>query len=295
VTKRAWQEEKDGLMEAEQRTASVSEKTKVLAQVRHSRILDTLAKKGAVSVSDVASELSVSEMTVRRDLIELERDGKLLRTHGGAVRTGKPQKGPAAESLDREEPAFESRLTRNLAGKRAIAAAAADIAAGARTLALDVGTTTYLLSGLLLDRPHAKIFTNSVRNAMQLAAGQAEVYLPGGRMRSDEMSISSQSAVSQFEELWFDIAFVGVSGLTAQGIYDYSFEDTDMKRIYLRRATQKIVLCDAAKFKQMSLVHIAPLQQFDMLITDATPPADLAEALAGAGVEVRVACEQHPR
>jgi DeoR family glycerol-3-phosphate regulon repressor len=294
VTNRAWQEEKDGLMEAEQRTASVSEKTKVLAQVRHSRILDTLAKKGAVSVSDVASELSVSEMTVRRDLIELERDGKLMRTHGGAVRTGKPPKGPTAENLDREEPAFESRLTRNLAAKRAIAAAAADIAAGARTLALDVGTTTYLLSGLLLDRPHTKIFTNSVRNAMQLAAGQAEVYLPGGRMRSDEMSISSQSAVSQFEELWFDIAFVGVSGLTAQGIYDYSFEDTDMKRIYLRCATQKIVLCDAAKFKRMSLVHIAPLQQFDMLITDATPPTDLADALAAAGVEVRVACEEHP-
>ncbi|MBY5435663.1 DeoR/GlpR family DNA-binding transcription regulator [Rhizobium leguminosarum] len=281
-------------MDAEQQMVAAAEKPKVLAQVRHARILETLARKGAVSVSDVASQLAVSEMTVRRDLIELEKDGRLVRTHGGAVRSGKAFEPIVNEAVDREEPTFESRLTRNAAAKRTIAMAAAGVAAGARTLALDVGTTTYLLSGLLLNQPHTKIFTNSVRNAMQLGTGFGEVYLPGGRMRGEEMAISSQSAVSQFEELWFDIAFVGVSGITAQGIYDYSFEDTDMKRVYLRRATQKVVLCDSTKFKRMSLVHIAPLQQFDMLITDAMPPADLADALAAAGVEVRIAPEEQP-
>ncbi|MBY5357466.1 DeoR/GlpR transcriptional regulator [Rhizobium leguminosarum] len=281
-------------MDAEQQMVAAAEKPKVLAQVRHARILETLARKGAVSVSDVASQLAVSEMTVRRDLIELEKDGRLVRTHGGAVRSGKAFEPIASETVDREEPTFESRLTRNAAAKRTIAMAAAGVAAGARTLALDVGTTTYLLSGLLLNQPHTKIFTNSVRNAMQLGTGFGEVYLPGGRMRGEEMAISSQSAVSQFEELWFDIAFVGVSGITAQGIYDYSFEDTDMKRVYLRRATQKVVLCDSTKFKRMSLVHIAPLQQFDMLITNAMPPADLADALAAAGVDVRIAPEEQP-
>ncbi|MGR9133075.1 DeoR/GlpR family DNA-binding transcription regulator [Rhizobium leguminosarum] len=281
-------------MDAEQQMVAAAEKPKVLAQVRHARILETLARKGAVSVSDVASQLAVSEMTVRRDLIELEKDGRLVRTHGGAVRSGKAFEPIANEAVDREEPTFESRLTRNAASKRTIAMAAAGVAAGARTLALDVGTTTYLLSGLLLNQPHTKIFTNSVRNAMQLGAGSGEVYLPGGRMRGEEMAISSQSAVLQFEELWFDIAFVGVSGITAQGIYDYSFEDTDMKRVYLRRATQKVVLCDSSKFKRMSLVHIAPLQQFDMLITDAMPPSDLGDALATAGVEVRIAPEEQP-
>ncbi|MGO7091540.1 DeoR/GlpR transcriptional regulator (plasmid) [Rhizobium leguminosarum] len=281
-------------MDAEQQMVAAAEKPKVLAQVRHARILETLARKGAVSVSDVASQLAVSEMTVRRDLIELEKDGRLVRTHGGAVRRGKAFEPIANEAVDREEPTFESRLTRNAASKRTIAMAAAGVAAGARTLALDVGTTTYLLSGLLLNQPHTKIFTNSVRNAMQLGAGSGEVYLPGGRMRGEEMAISSQSAVLQFGELWFDIAFVGVSGITAQGIYDYSFEDTDMKRVYLRRATQKVVLCDSSKFKRMSLVHIAPLQQFDMLITDAMPPSDLADALATAGVEVRIAPEEQP-
>jgi len=275
-------------MEADSQLTAAGQKPKVLAEIRRRRILDTLARKGSVSVSDVASQFAVSEMTVRRDLVELEREDKLTRTHGGAVRTGRG--GDAAlPPLDREEPVFEARLNRNLAGKRAIAAAAAEVAAGAQTLALDVGTTTYLLAGLLADRSHTKIFTNSVRNAMRLSSALGEVYLAGGRVRGDEMSISGQPAVSQFEQLWFDLAFVGVSGITAGGVYDYSFEDTEMKRVYLRRATERVVLCDSSKFDRMSLVHIGPLLQFGMLITDAAPPAELADALAAASVEVMIA------
>ena len=262
---------------------------KVLAQVRHDRILEALAKRGSVSVREVASELAVSEMTVRRDLIELEREGRLVRTHGGAVRTSKAIDAAFASAVDPEEPVFEARLIRNLAAKRAIASAAAKVAAGAQTLAIDVGTTTFLLAGLLVDRPHSKIFTNSARNAMQLASTRGEVYLPGGQMRRAEMSISGPLAVSQFEELWFDIAFVGVSGITAQGIYDYSFEDTEMKRVYLHSAAKSVVLCDSSKFDRMSLVHIASLRQFDMLITDAAPRPDLADGLTAAEVEILIA------
>lgn len=274
-------------MEAESQL--IGQGPKVLAQVRHERILEALARRGAVSVRDVASEFAVSEMTVRRDLIELEKEGRLVRAHGGAVRTSKAIDAAPASSIDREEPVFEARLTRNLAAKHAIASAAAKVVAGAQTLAIDVGTTTFLLTGLLLDRPHTKIFTNSVRNATQLASARGEVYLPGGQMRRAEMSISGPLAVSQFEALWFDIAFVGVSGITAQGIYDYSFEDTEMKRVYLRRATKSVVLCNSSKFDRMSLVHIASLQQFDMLITDAAPRSDLAAGLAAAEVEVLIA------
>ncbi len=176
-----------------------------------------------------------------------------------------------------------------MAAKQAIAAAAAQLAASARALALDVGTTTWLLAGLLADRPYAKVFTNSVRNAMQLSTALGEVYLPGGRMRGQEMAIGGALAVAQFESLWFDVAFLGVSGLTAQGAYDYSFEDTEMKRVFLRRSTRKVVLCDSSKFDRMSLVHIGALDLFDVLITDAAPPAHLAGALASAGVDVLVA------
>ncbi|OEC94711.1 MULTISPECIES: DeoR/GlpR family DNA-binding transcription regulator [unclassified Rhizobium] len=268
------------------------EKTKVLARTRRSFILDALAETGAVSVTEIAAQLGVSEMTVRRDLTELEKEGRLARTHGGAVSTDlttSVEPGLSATTSRLNEPTFQARLAKNALPKRLIAEAAARVAAGLRTIALDVGTTTFLLARLLAGQQHVKFFTNSVRNATQLGEGLAEVYLPGGRMRNDELSISNATAISQFEALWFDIAFVGVSGLTSDGIYDYSFDDTEMKRVYLRRSTKKVVLCDASKFDCMSLVHIAPLSQFDMLITNASPPPELAKALEAARVEVMVA------
>ena len=273
---------------AERRPAP--DKPRVQAAVRRAFILSALADRGAVTVADVAARLGVSDMTVRRDLGDLEREGRLARTHGGAVRAAsapKPDASPAPLAF--VEPTFESRLRKNASAKRAIAAAAAVAAQGAQSIALDVGTTTYMLAALLAEWRRARVFTNSLRIAARLAEGSAEVYLPGGRLRGDEMSIGGASSVAQFEELWFDIAFLGVSGLTADGIYDYSPDDAEMKRVYLRRSTRKVVLCDAAKFNALSLVQIAPLAQFDTLITDAPPPPEIAAALAAAGVAVEVA------
>jgi DeoR/GlpR family transcriptional regulator of sugar metabolism len=261
------------------------EKARVPAAVRHAFILGALGELGAVTVADVAQRLGVSDMTIRRDLGDLERGGRLSRTHGGAVRSGAPEPAPRLAA----EPTFESRLNKNALAKRAIAAAAAAAAEGAQAIALDVGTTTSWLAGLIAERRQAKIFTNSLRIAARLGDGRAEVYLPGGRLRGDEMTVSGPSAIEQFEALWFDVAFLGVSGLTGEGAFDYSFDDAEMKRVYLRRATRKIALCDSSKFGAMSLVRIAPLSHFDALITDAAPPPDIAAALAAAGVAVEVA------
>ncbi len=265
------------------------EKARVPAAVRHAFILRALGEVGAVTVADVAQRLGVSDMTIRRDLGDLEREGRLSRTHGGAVRGGAPEPEPAPAPSLAAEPTFESRLNKNALAKRAIAAAAAVAAEGAQAIALDVGATTYWLAGLLAERRQAKIFTNSLRIAARLGEGRAEVYLPGGRLRGDEMTISGPSAIEQFEALWFDVAFIGASGLTAEGAYDYSFDDAEMKRVYLSRATRKIALCDSSKFNAMSLVRFAPLSHFDTLITDAAPPPDLAAALAAAGVAVEIA------
>jgi DeoR family glycerol-3-phosphate regulon repressor len=255
-----------------------------LAQQRHIHILSKLASVGTVQVGVLARDLRVSEMTIRRDLVDLEKEGRLTRIHGGAIDTGRNRR----TVIDRDEPLFEARLQRQYEAKQRIAAAAARLAVGCKTIALDVGSTTLLLARQLHGEGQAKIFTNSVRIAADLAAHTAEVYLPGGRMRRDEMSIGGRTAVEQFQDLWFDIAFVGVSGMTTSGIFDYSFEDVDMKRVYLRRSSVKVVLCDASKFERMSLVHIAPLNGFDILITDAAPPQQIAKALGEANVRVDI-------
>lgn len=276
-------------MTSEQSASKTGERPKFLAQVRQAAIVGEISRVGSVTVSELAQQLAVSEMTVRRDLVELEKDGRLIRTHGGAVKPDRAPPIPVTDNFDGEEPAFDARLARNVSLKRRIAATAAELANGARSIALDVGTTTYFVGEALAPRPQAKIFTNSIRSAGQLTGRGLETYLAGGKIRSEEMSTSGPSAVGQFEMLWFDIAFVGVSGLTSEGIFDYSFEETDMKRVYLTRASRRVVLCDSTKFNRMSLVLVAGLPEFNTLICDEAPTGDLESALKKAGVEVIVA------
>lgn len=264
---------------------SGEDRQRLLSHVRHARILDHLAAAGSIGVAAIAAELGVSDMTIRRDLLELERDGRLLRVHGGAVLA----ETPASVAMDSEEPRFDARLRRGSDAKSAIAACAAGIVAGYRTCAIDVGTTTYLMAGHLREAGHLKVFTNSLRVSTLLDGGAPEVYVAGGRVRAEEMSVWGPTATAQFEKLWFDVAVLGTSGITPEGFFDYSFEDTDMKRVYLRRSGFKILLCDSAKFQRMSLVQVGTLADINLLITDAEPPSRIAAALAAARVELRIA------
>ncbi|MCX7888278.1 MAG: DeoR/GlpR family DNA-binding transcription regulator [Rhodobacteraceae bacterium] len=255
------------------------------AQGRREAILREIAERGIVQIGPMASALGVSAMTLRRDLEELEREGRLARIRGGAVRP------PAWEPVvvDVEEPEFQRRMGQALGAKEAIAAQAAGLLDEVRTLALDVGTTTLCLARRLSDLRQAKIFTNNLRIAQALADAAPEVYLAGGRVRPVEQAVGGPAAVAQFGALWFDAAMIGVSGITADGFYDYSFEDADLKRIYFTRATRRIVLADSGKFNRRSLVAVGRLDEATDLVTDAPPPEPLARALAEAGVRLHLA------
>jgi DeoR family glycerol-3-phosphate regulon repressor len=113
--------------------------------------------------------------------------------------------------------------------------------------------------------------------------------MPGGIVRAQELSVCGQQAVEDASRRWFNKVFLGVAGLTQEGGFDSSPEDTQVKRAYIEHADQVILLCDASKFGKRSLVKACALQEIDVLITDASPPAALASALAEASVEVMVA------
>ncbi len=252
---------------------------RLLAHVRKASILQSVRQSGSVQVAEIASRLAVSEMTIRRDLLDLEREGHLKRLHGGAVAV-------QAIAMDQDEPSFDARLNRDRGAKEQVAAAALRLVDGARTVALDVGATTFLLAQLLRTRPGLHLYTNSLRIAGALSDGPQQLYVPGGRVRGTDMAIGGPAAVEAFAKLWFDVAFVGVSGMTADGLFDYSIEDTEMKRVYLGRSSRKVVLCDASKFHRMSLVRVAGFEAVDTLVTDAMPPVDILAALEAADVDI---------
>lgn len=261
-------------------------KLRTPAQIRMTAILKRLHDGGSVAVADLVKAYGVSDMTVRRDLAELEREGLLERVHGGARRrTSGPLKG-----TDDVELTFAARLSRNAAAKRLIATEAAELLSGFRSVAFDVGSTCLFAAEALARRGGQRhIFTNSLHVATSLGALGMETYLPEGRTRPGELSITGPSAIDSFAKLHFEVAVIGVSGVSDQGFFDFSIEDCELKKLYLERSEHRVFLCDSSKFRRLSTIRVAALSDATVLITDAPPPSDLASALAGAGVEIRVA------
>lgn len=264
---------------------SVQGDGRLIGRVRKDRIAQIIHDRGFMSSAALAEQFGVSEMTIRRDLAELELRGVIQRTHGGAVTE---THAPTGEDRG-PEPFFDEREARARPAKLAIARAAAGLAADARSVALDVGTTTYALGQVLASEARLRVFTNNVRVAALGRRAGAEIYAIGGHIRPHEMAMCGPIAVEQASKLWFDIAYLGISAISTDGLFDYSVEEAEMKRVFCERATRRVVVADSSKFGGRSLVQVGGLECIDVLVTEAPPPAELAGALAQAGVEVIVA------
>lgn len=230
----------------------------------------------------MARSLGVSEMTIRRDLQTLHDEGVVMRTHGGAL-----AREPAR--YDAEDSTFDARDRERQSAKAMIAAMAASRVGPGETIGIDVGTTMLALAEALAGRSDLKIVTNNLRAGLALGRSRSDICLLGGRLRRDELSVVGPIASQQLAAMSFDRVFIGVSGLVVEGGYDFAHEDTEVKRAFIERAGEVVVLCDAAKFDRHSLARVVSLDRIDVLITDRRPPAHLAQALDAADVETIIA------
>jgi DeoR family glycerol-3-phosphate regulon repressor len=249
---------------------------------RREALHQTILQRGFVTVTEIARQAGISAMTVRRDLEVLEREGKVHRSHGGAVAVG----GGGVES----EPSFAARRDLHAAAKRAIARAARELVAPREIVGLDVGSTVAALAAELRDCADLGVVTNSIQAVLALSGQvQADVYVLGGQLRPREGSLCGRIARSQLREHWLDKVFIGIAGLDGDGLFDYSMEEADVKCAFMERAAEVIVLADASKFAHRSLVHICGFNAIHRLVTDAPPPAELQAALDRCHVQVIVA------
>ncbi len=254
------------------------------AKQREDLILDILKTTGFVTVSEIAKRSGVTEMTARRDLDQLATRDRLIRIHGGALH---PDNRDSSE-FAAIEPAVNERANINLAGKRAIAQRALQHVAAGEMIALDLGSTMQTFAQLLGDLD-VRVITCSLPVASRLAHSRTEVYLPGGRIAGLEPSVSGPIAIEHLNEYWIDTFFLGCSGVSTEGFFDYSPEDTQIKKALIRRSKRKIALVDASKFGRASVAHIAPLSGFDAIITDANPGKDLEAHLKANNVALEIA------
>jgi DeoR/GlpR family transcriptional regulator of sugar metabolism len=262
------------------------------AAVRQQRIVELVRRDGYVRVATLAEHFGISQMSARRDLDALSEQGLIQRSQGAAVAVPGNALGgglPAVGEAEMREQQYETRRRRQILAKQAIARSAAALLSSEDNIALDVGSTALTLARELAKHAGIHVFTNHLRVASLLAGSRCVVLMPGGIVRAQELSVCGQQAVDDASGRWFSKVFIGVAGLTQEGGFDSSPEDTQVKRAYIEHADQVILLCDASKFGKRSLVQACALSEIDILITDAPPPKALASALTAASVRVVVA------
>jgi DeoR/GlpR family transcriptional regulator of sugar metabolism len=234
--------------------------------------------RSSISVKELGDLLGVSEMTIRRDLRLLDRQGALKRVHGGAL----------SERSRSAEPPFPSRLPIQTAQKQAIGRRAADLVRDGDCLALDVGTTTLELARLLAGRRNLTVLTASLHIA-NLLAGQPGIrlILTGGEVRGGELSLTGHLACRAYRSFHIDKAFIGIGGLDlVAGLTEYNLEDALVKQVMMRHAAQIIVLADSTKLGRTCFAAVAPLARIHTLITDSAADPDHVAALQQQGIEV---------
>ncbi|MET8223441.1 DeoR/GlpR family DNA-binding transcription regulator [Streptomyces sp. NPDC005301] len=269
----------------------MSENQNLLAEQRRNLILDEVRRRGGVRVNELTRKLGVSDMTVRRDLDALARQGVVEKVHGGAV--------PVVEAST-HEPGFEAKSGLELTAKEDIARTAAGLVAPGTAIALSGGTTTYALAHQLTDVPDLTVVTNSVRvadvfHSAQRVSGQrqgaATVVLTGG-VRTPSDSLVGPVADQAIAALHFDVLFLGVHGISVEaGLSTPNLAEAETNRRLVQSARRVVVIADHTKWGTVGLSSFATLDQVDTWVTDAALPAEAREEMAEHPTRLMVAGE----
>lgn len=251
----------------------------MLPDERRRHICDLLASGQVVRVSELSERLSVSEMTVRRDLKELAASGVVKRIPGGAI--ARLARAP-----------FEQRTVERRIPKKAIAHAVAQLIQPGEAVGLDTGTTTFFVAQELAQRRDLSVITNSINAAIELSAAPGlSVLLIGGFVRGRaELSLVGPVALDTIRRFRVDTLVLGVGGIDPErGLVYFDLEEVDVRRAMLDSARRVIVAADHTKFGVQQMATLGPLDQIDIVVTDKAPTGPTAAALAAADVEVIVA------
>ena len=253
----------------------------VLAQERRDAILRALMPSGAATVAELAGELGVSEMTIRRDLNLLAGQRLVEKVHGGAVLAT----GGATE------PHFATKRRVNAAAKAAIAEAAVAMVRDGMTVALSAGTTTWQVARRLRQGVRDLTFvTNSLNVAGALEEnGWHAIVVSGGSFRTPSDALVGPFANQILRQLNVDLLFLGVHSIDPRvGLTTPNIAEAETNRVLVAAARRVVVVADSSKLGQVSLATFAAIDEVDELITDAGGDPALVAALRDAGLDVAV-------
>lgn len=247
------------------------------AHDRRGKIIARVLRFGFCSIADLAGDLGVSEMTIRRDVRRLEQGSELRVVHGGV------SVSPNAHRTTE----FGSRVGVGAEAKRRIARAAAALVRPGDVIAIDAGTTAFDVIAALPDDFAGCVVTHSIP-VLHHVLRMPSVRLTGvgGELYAPSQAFAGPSAIEQLAGLRVRLFFLGVAAIDRQGVYAEASVERPIKQALIDAAAKVIVVADHSKFNHTAPIRLTGFDRIDRLITDVKPPRDVNEQLDQHGVQV---------
>ncbi|MGG1516058.1 DeoR/GlpR family DNA-binding transcription regulator [Paenibacillus oryzisoli] len=252
----------------------------MLVAERYEKIVQVVNERGSIRVSELSELCQVTEETIRRDLDRLEQDGRLRRSHGGAV--------SVKENQTSETPFFE-RETMFSEEKKRIAREAINWIQPHDRIILDASTTAWYMASILPDIP-LTVLTNSIKVAMELAGKEkVKVISTGGQLAKRSLSYVGPLAERSLDHYHVDKLFLSCKGVHAtRGISESDELQAGVKQKMIELADQVILIADASKIGVRAFTQVGVLSDVDVLITDDRVTGELREQIEEIGISVKI-------
>ncbi len=232
----------------------------VIQERRKSYILKTLNERDHLNVQELSAHFNVSQMTIRRDLSELEEKGYLIRKYGGAV------KSDAVDNLF----SFNNRLEENGSQKETICRIASDFIEDNDVIFIDCGTTLFRLSHYIGRKNRLRVITNSLPVVSELINfPNIKLTFIGGDIVDDRKASYGATAEGMIGEYHADKAFIGADGISLnKGLSSYDEQEAKITKKMAENADRVFLLCDSSKIEKNSFYRFAPVSLIDVMITE---------------------------
>ncbi|WP_153730471.1 DeoR/GlpR family DNA-binding transcription regulator [Sporosarcina obsidiansis] len=249
----------------------------MLAGVRHHKIKEMVDERGTIRVTELSQMLGVTDETIRRDLERLEGQGKLIRTHGGAMST---------KQEEDDVPHFQREVI-NKDEKISVAKEAIKLIEEGDIIFLDASSSALYLARLIPDM-RLTVLTNSIQICVVLSGhSKIQVISTGGNLSSRSMSYVGQVALNTLDSYYVDKLFFSCKGLDEDwGISDGNELQALVKQKIIERATKRILLLDHSKLGKKAFARIAGCSNIDTIIVDSKTEQDQLDFLKEQGTEI---------
>lgn len=239
----------------------------VFQEERLERIVEYINKHKRISVEDICSIYDVSRDTARRDLVKLEEQKRIIRTHGGAL----------LSNIQKDIMNYRERLQYVMEEKKSIGKIAASLIENGDKIILDSSTTVQACAEFM-DLEDCTVITNSINQAEILSAKRGiDIHLLGGDLNKEQLFLYGPQVIASLSQYIVDKAFIGVFGITPKGITTSLEDDGHVVRKMIEQAEEVIVLADHTKFGRNGYFKYAELAEIDLIITDQLPTEDFME------------------